>query len=215
MLILSDPISIRTELGIAMARHVLYKDGDDNDPDAISKEGIIVFSPDGIVEKPKVRLQSSCLFGEALWATDCDCGQQLSLSLDIVLRDKGLLVYFYEEGRGAGLRKKFEAIRLQQTQGLDTDAAFECLQLKPDLRSYRAAAEVLKNVIGATTEITLLTSNPKKADALRSRGVLVGSTESLIAERINSSLAHYLVKKSELLGHRFPSDYLATWRSWS
>jgi GTP cyclohydrolase II len=212
MLILSEPISIRTELGIAVARHVLYRD--DESLDAASKEGIVVFSPQGIAERPRVRLQSSCLFGEALWATDCDCGQQLSLALDLVLRDRGLLVYFYEEGRGAGLRKKFEAIRLQQTQGLDTDAAFECLQLKPDLRSYRAAAEVLKNVLGTDAEIVLLTNNPRKADALRSRGVRVVHTENLIAARINRSLASYMVKKSELLWQKFPDAVMSTWKSW-
>ncbi len=214
MLTLSDPISIRTELGMATARHVLYRDDGDGGSEAASKEGIIVFSPSGIADSPKVRLQSSCLFGEALWATDCDCGQQLSLALDIVLRDRGLLVYFYEEGRGAGLRKKFEAIRLQQTQGIDTDAAFECLQLKPDLRSYRAAAEVLKAVVGAKAEVTLLTNNPRKADALRNRGVILRGTENLIAERLNNSLAHYLVKKSELLGHQFPAGELEVWKAW-
>src|ERR1700722_3660574 len=48
-----------------------------------------------------VRVQSSCLFSETFWATDCDCALQLQSSLAMISQQGGLLLYFYEEGRGA------------------------------------------------------------------------------------------------------------------
>src|SRR3989442_1446386 len=75
-----------------------------------------------------VRIQSSCLFGESFWASDCDCALQLHAALGRISQSGGLLLYFYEEGRGAGLATKFKAIELQQVEGLDTRQAYECLE---------------------------------------------------------------------------------------
>jgi GTP cyclohydrolase II len=117
-----------------------------------------------------VRVQSSCLFSESFWAADCDCALQLHAALTRISKDGGLLLYFYEEGRGAGLLAKFKAIELQQVQGFDTRRAYECLNMSVDGRSYEAAAATLVQLL-KDSPVCLLSNNPDKAEGLKRHGV--------------------------------------------
>ena len=77
---------------------------------------------------PIVRLHSSCLFGEAFHALDCDCAAQLSSTFKLIKRNKsGVVVYRYMEGRGIGLENKIKALELQRTHHLNTVDAFTFL----------------------------------------------------------------------------------------
>ena len=50
---------------------------------------------------PVIRLHSSCLFGEAFHALDCDCAAQLSSTFKLIKKNKsGAIIYRYIEGRG-------------------------------------------------------------------------------------------------------------------
>src|SRR6185369_1617333 len=55
---------------------------------------------------PYVRIQSSCLFGETFRTTQCDCGEQLDMSMDLINKEGGILFYLDQEGRGHGLFEK-------------------------------------------------------------------------------------------------------------
>jgi GTP cyclohydrolase II len=138
-----------------------------------------------------VRVQSSCLFSESFWAADCDCALQLQTALGRIGADGGVLLYFYEEGRGAGLMAKFKAIELQQVQGLDTRRAYECLKMKVDARSYEAAAGVLRQLLN-DSPICLLSNNPDKFDGLKRHGVNVVVRERLIVGEERPEVRRYL-----------------------
>lgn len=57
-----------------------------------------------------VRVHSECLTGEAFGSRRCDCGPQLSASMERIARDGGVIVYLRgHEGRGIGLVKKLAA----------------------------------------------------------------------------------------------------------
>ena len=49
------------------------------------------------------RLHSACFTGDILHSLKCDCGEQLSLTINkIQLEKKGIILYLNQEGRGIG-----------------------------------------------------------------------------------------------------------------
>lgn len=119
-----------------------------------------------------VRVHSRCLYGEIFESTNCDCLYQLRESQRIIREHgSGVLIYLDQEGRGAGLLAKARGHRLSQAKGLDTFASYAELGLKPDVRSYEDAAALLKQI--GLREVTLLTNNPAKVDALVIAGIRV------------------------------------------
>lgn len=165
----------------------------------VFREGVALQNPPS-TSPILVRVQSSCLFSESFWATDCDCALQLQSSLVRIAQDGGTLLYFYEEGRGAGLEAKFKAVQLQQVQKFDTRQAYECLKMNVDNRSYEAAAAVLRKLHG-DAPISLLSNNPAKVDGLRKHGVNVVGNQSLICGWDQPAVREYLQEKAKILGH--------------
>ena len=49
-----------------------------------------------------VRIHSECITGDLFHSQRCDCGIQLDLSMDRINKDKGVLIYLRQEGRGIG-----------------------------------------------------------------------------------------------------------------
>ncbi|WP_042387347.1 GTP cyclohydrolase II [Streptacidiphilus melanogenes] len=117
---------------------------------------------------PLVRLHSECLTGDVLGSARCDCGPQLQEATRQIDAEGGCLLYLRQEGRGIGLYNKLDAYVLQD-RGFDTYAANEELNLDPDARNYRVAAEML-TLLGFTS-IRLLTNNPEKAKQLAQYGI--------------------------------------------
>jgi len=195
------PIRLQTHSGEFTAAHVVVQDSDGSPV----REGVFLESLVSVPESDviTVRVQSSCLFSESFWATDCDCSLQLQKSLSLIASSGGVVLYFYEEGRGAGLATKFEAIRLQELHNYDTRKAYECLNLAPDARSYSAAATVLKHVLHSRP-IKLLSNNPEKAAGLRREGVNVVEREQLICGWDVPEVRRYLLDKKKSLGHDIP-----------
>ena len=112
-----------------------------------------------------VRIHSACLTGDIFRSKKCDCYQQLIYSLNyITKKQKGILFYLPQEGRGIGIINKIKAYKLQN-QGFDTFKANEKLDLPIDNRKYKDCEVILKNL--NINNIELLTNNPFKIKALK------------------------------------------------
>jgi 3,4-dihydroxy 2-butanone 4-phosphate synthase/GTP cyclohydrolase II len=145
-----------------------------------------------------VRLHSECLTGEVFGSQRCDCGPQLETAMArIAAEGRGVIVYLRQEGRGIGLLNKLLAYHLQD-QGLDTVEANERLGCPADLRNYREAAIILRDL--GVERIRLMTNNPRKVAALEDVGFAV-------VERVPLELPptvhnhRYLRTKRDKLGH--------------
>ncbi|MEY9963959.1 3,4-dihydroxy 2-butanone 4-phosphate synthase/GTP cyclohydrolase II [Streptacidiphilus sp. MAP12-16] len=156
--------------------------------------------PDG--EDVLVRVHSECLTGDVFGSLRCDCGTQLTASLDrIAAEGRGILLYLRgHEGRGIGLLPKLRAYQLQEA-GRDTvDANLE-LGLPADARDYGAAARILDD-LGVQT-LRLLTNNPDKQVALEGFGLKVLGRESVPVQAGEHNL-RYLLTKRDRMGHELP-----------
>ncbi|MFG2169468.1 GTP cyclohydrolase II [Micromonospora chersina] len=162
-------------------------------------EAVVVVKATGMGGPVPVRVQSSCVFSESFGALDCDCADQLDAALSIISDGGGCLIYVYEEGRGAGLAKKFAAVRLQAELGIDTATAFHKLGMPPDLRDYRLASAVIKEIYGDSS-VVVLTNDPRKLARLRENGVAVSERRPLVVAK-RAIVADYLEGKSRVLGH--------------
>ncbi|MFC5721651.1 GTP cyclohydrolase II [Streptomyces gamaensis] len=155
----------------------------------------VQFGP--IAEVPLVRLHSECLTGDVFGSARCDCGPQLTESMQLLAGSGGVLLYLRQEGRGIGLYNKLDAYRLQD-QGLDTFAANRELNFSDDMRDYSSAAQMLKAL--GISRVKLHTNNPDKAAQLASHGIEV-------VEQIRTGIFrnerndHYLRAKAEYGGH--------------
>lgn len=131
---------------------------------------VLVF--DTISDGCLVRIHSRCLYGESLGFDDCDCGQQLDRSLDLIqAAGSGILIYLEQEGRGRGLIGKALGYQESERSGLDTFASYRALGYRPDERDYSHAAEVLTTL--ELTAVQLLTNNPAKLTAVKKSGIRV------------------------------------------
>jgi len=161
-------------------------------------QGIVVSSARQSEDRVVMRIHSSCAFGEALLSLDCDCGTQLVSALNIINKEGGHLIYLFDEGRGAGLKAKFDALILQQKHTIDTVSAFAHLGLQPDLRNYNEIVPLAAD-LARGLPIDLLTNNPDKLAPLIDSGLVVRRRPLLTATA--ESTKAYLEEKAKVLGH--------------
>src|SRR5215216_5885314 len=111
-----------------------------------------------------VRVHSECLTGDTLRSDRCDCGHQLSKSMQMIAAEGvGVIIYLRQEGRGIGLPDKIRAYGLQDL-GHDTVDANLLLGHQVDERDYGVASVILKSL--DVHGIRLITNNVKKVEAL-------------------------------------------------
>ncbi|MBI2074642.1 MAG: GTP cyclohydrolase II [Candidatus Levybacteria bacterium] len=165
----------------------------------IDNQEHIVLSMGNIKEPVLTRIHSQCLTGDTLFSLKCDCGEQLKKSMEIISKKgTGIILYLPQEGRGVGLTNKIKAYALQD-QGLDTVEANSKLGLPIDARSYKIAAEILKDL--GISAISLLTNNPNKEESLTEYGIKIADRISLEIPPNNVN-GNYLITKKKKLGHR-------------
>jgi 3,4-dihydroxy 2-butanone 4-phosphate synthase/GTP cyclohydrolase II len=145
-----------------------------------------------------VRIHSECFTGDVLGSLRCDCGPQLAAALRLIAAEgRGVILYLRQEGRGIGLLEKLRAYNLQD-MGYDTVDANLLLGHQPDLRDYRVAAEMLKE-LGLTT-LRLMTNNPDKIAGLERCGLTVVERVPL-QTTVHAENAHYLDTKVRRMRH--------------
>jgi 3,4-dihydroxy 2-butanone 4-phosphate synthase/GTP cyclohydrolase II len=146
-----------------------------------------------------VRIHSECLTGDLFGSARCDCGEQLEASMDIISREKGVLIYLRQEGRGIGLVNKLKAYNLQDT-GMDTVDANVHLGFDPDQRDYGIAVEMLMSL--GVQKIRLITNNPDKINVIDKSPIELAERIPLIIEPGDHNQA-YLVSKKKRMGHLY------------
>lgn len=164
----------------------------------VNGQTLLVATSEDVPAVPIVRFHSSCVFGEAFHAVDCDCGAQVTAALNLICREGGILVYAWEEGRGAGIADKLRAIALQQTTGISTADAFRRLGREPDPRTFQAHIAALRRVL-TSTSIKVASANPQKIAALEDAGYAVERVK--LEVEMTPQREAYLRHKREHLGH--------------
>ena len=149
-----------------------------------------------------VRVHSECFTGDVLHSMRCDCGEQLDLAMERIAKEgKGIIVYSRQEGRGIGLVNKLKAYNLQD-EGLDTVEANIALGFNAELRNYKNAAKILKNL--GVNKINLMTNNPSKVEDLTEEGFDVTQTKHL--PNPNEENREYLKTKAKKMRHDISID---------
>ncbi|MFH1423164.1 MAG: bifunctional 3,4-dihydroxy-2-butanone-4-phosphate synthase/GTP cyclohydrolase II [Planctomycetota bacterium] len=145
-----------------------------------------------------VRVHDECLTGDVFGSLRCDCGSQLSKSMEIIaVEGQGVVLYMKQEGRGIGLANKLKAYELQD-KGLDTVEANIKLGFPPDLREYGLGAQILSEL--GIKKMRLLTNNPRKIVALEGYGLEVVERVPILIKP-NPENVNYLTTKRDKLGH--------------
>ncbi len=198
--LVDKPVPIQTDQGI-FQMHLFRSKLDGKEHVALTHglpetEGVDPAEPvDGAVY---VRVHSECLTGDVFGSQRCDCGPQLDKAMQILAsKERGVLVYLRQEGRGIGLANKLKAYHLQD-KGMDTVEANEALGLPVDLREYGIGAQILFHL--GVRQMNLLTNNPKKIHGLSGYGLELLDQVPLEVEP-NPNNVRYLRTKRERLGH--------------
>ena len=147
---------------------------------------------------PMVRIHSECFTGDVVHSQRCDCGEQLEQSIKLIqAHGHGYIIYLRDhEGRGIGLTEKIKAYQLQDA-GMDTIDANLHLGHEIDARDWSDAIAIVKAL--GLKELSLLTNNPNKVQALHDSGI--GVTQINLTVVPNSFNEKYLATKEEKLGH--------------
>ncbi|MDQ0270532.1 GTP cyclohydrolase II [Cytobacillus purgationiresistens] len=140
------------------------------------QSSVLVYGDFENSEDALIRFHSICHTGDIFGSKRCDCGYQLKQSMKMIKANGSGAVFYLanHEGRGIGLFSKAMAYVLQEN-GYDTVEANEELGFADDSRNYDDAIQVLQSL--RTKQVTLITNNPKKLDALTQAGAnLIGRT---------------------------------------
>lgn len=150
-----------------------------------------------LLEPVIVRIHSECMTGDIFHSRRCDCGEQLTTSMNMISENKGILIYLRQEGRNIGLINKLKAYQLQD-QGMDTFEANIKLGFKHDERKYDMALAILKDI--SVTEVRLITNNPMKIDAFDNSTINITERIPLIIDS-NAHNVKYLQSKKDFMNH--------------
>ncbi len=163
-------IRARVSLNVGYQSHIPAQIVSFNDLQDEQEHVALVFNDADKQAAPLVRIHSECLTGDVFHSSRCDCGEQLNESIERMHVEGGILLYMRQEGRGIGLYNKIDAYVLQ-SQGMNTYEANNHLGFDDDLREFHDAVNMLDAL--AINEVTLMTNNPKKRQALEAGGIKV------------------------------------------
>ncbi|NLY78858.1 MAG: GTP cyclohydrolase II [Lysinibacillus sp.] len=169
------------------------------------QSSVLVYGDFANEDEAMIRMHSICHTGDIFGSQRCDCGYQLHESMKMIV-EHGCGAIFYlanHEGRGIGLFSKSLAYLLQE-EGYDTVEANNALGFEDDTRSYDEAIKVLEQL--RKKQVTLITNNPKKLEALKIHG-LVAKEHVPLWGGLTETNRHYLETKIKKAGH-IPEKHL-------
>ena len=203
------PFVRRTELGDVLGAAEQVRHGDASALQQLLQSSMSVnsvFALPGFKDavEPLVRIHSCCLTGDIFGSQRCDCGPQLQLAFETILREgAGAVIYMSgHEGRGIGLWAKAITYLLQD-EGRDTYEANAALNLPDDSRDFSDAAVVLRYLL-AGRPVRLLTNNPEKRHHLEQGGQPVSRICPLVTGVSEHNLRYLEAKRAK--GHQFPDQ---------
>ena len=163
-----------------------------------NKEHLALIKGDVDGENILTRIHSECLTGDVFSSNRCDCGNQLHKAMEMIDENgSGIILYLRQEGRGIGLFNKIKAYHLQE-EGYDTVDANIKLGFAPDLRNYKIACLMLKEL--GVKSIDLLTNNPDKIEQVEKYHIKVNKRVP-IEVHSNHIDRVYLKTKADRMGH--------------
>lgn len=172
--------------------------------DKPNKETVVLWTDELNTNLPVlVRVHSECMTGELVGSLQCDCGQQLLKSLQLIKKEAGVLIYLRQEGRGIGLFEKIKAYHLQ-SKGYDTFEANTLLGHRPDARTYEMVKVALEDL--NVQCIRLLTNNPSKVSEVAKLGIQVIERVPLIVKP-NKYNKFYFETKERKFKHSFKAEF--------
>jgi len=146
-----------------------------------------------------VRIHSACFAAHYMGSIECDCREQLDVTLRSMESHKsGVVIFLDQDGRGNGHAALMRSAILAIREGVTVGEAYERLGYPADARNYRAAALVLADL--GVTHALLRTNNPEKISALAQAGIVVDDVEIVAPDA--PWLHQYYSRKAEE-GHRF------------
>lgn len=172
--------------------------------DVQGKETIVLYTEKlDASASPLVRIHSECMTGDTFCSLQCDCRDQLEVSLERMNKNgNGILIYLRQEGRGIGLFEKIKSYALQG-KGYDTFEANLLLGHLPDDRTYEKAKVALDDL--GVKSIRLLTNNPSKVSEIAKLGIEVVERASVIIAS-NKYNKRYFESKKDKFKHFFSDE---------
>lgn len=146
-----------------------------------------------------VRIHSECMTGDVFGSKRCECGEQLSWSLDYINKNGGLVIYLRQEGRGIGIINKLHAYQ-KQDEGYNTAEANKILGFGYDDRTYEDAITILLDL--DVSKINLLTNNPDKISGIDNNQNLTVVKRIAVEMSPNEQNIGYLKTKKDFFGHK-------------
>ncbi|HUC56973.1 MAG TPA: hypothetical protein VMA95_06205 [Streptosporangiaceae bacterium] len=152
--------------------------------------------------KVPVRVHSTCFSAHYLASVECDCREQLAVTVrEMNALGRGIVIFLDQDGRGNGHAGLMRSADYASMASCTVGEAYEALGYPRDARTYHAVPLVLKFL--GVTELTLFTNNPEKSVPLRDAGFIL-DIRSVVADpqdrrRLNG---YYDGKRAE--GHTIP-----------
>lgn len=118
--------------------------------------------------------------------------------------ERGVLLYLFQEGHGAGLYSKYLSMNRARNAmaGTHRGLSNQCLNLTPDSRCYQLAARAIADL--QCGSISVLTNNPSKTRQLLEHGMNITGSRRLIAELTTANFEELFWKFDEM-GHSLES----------
>ena len=145
-------------------REILYYD--------VQKESIALVMGDVENETDVIcRVHSACVSGHVFNSIECECQAEMEASQSAIQKaGKGVIIYLEQEGKGNGHLALMASIPYKKA-GMKQSEAYEKAGFEKDARSFRPAAEILKDL--RVKSVILLTNNAEKAEDIRKFGIIV------------------------------------------
>jgi GTP cyclohydrolase II len=154
--------------------------------------------------KVPVRVHSSCFSAHYLASLECDCREQLAVTMREITRiGKGVVIFLDQDGRGNGHAGLMRSAEYARTVKCTVGDAYEALGYARDARTYHAVPLVLRHL--EVDEIILFTNNPEKLAVLREAGFGIES-RTILADVTESDHLGLYYENKRAEGHMIPQS---------